>query len=885
MAPSAESKDGGVCVEDVIAEENHHNVQCTLSTPKRNVAFAVNYELSMVDQFTASERKRRRGSSAWDVDRVPTPTGDPISTPPASPRKPDVDTTAKEERGDNRRVVMQLPLEETSNKRRSVRDKKKETTMSRSRVRYDMQLVPTVERNRAFLESYQLWWLQNRRDDAGNCEPDAVSTEGPRRSSRLTTRTSTNEPDVVATSSVSEALVVAPSSAPSVSGRPFADSETVLWIPAKRSDWEDSVSEMTAVCTSAALRRYLRTNCSSSAAPSSSGPSQATKNLAFYPPLSRDYIRDRVDIDDPLHGFQLRHRTGGWLQGFVLWTTFTTWTHDFEWNSLHPMSGIAAPSSSPDACPSECGGGNGDGDAASKVDADGTLAAELQAQARSGNPHENGIVFDTIAEIGLVGGLGCGEYLLRMTLDSIAASPHGYRYVVLQATDQSKAFYERFGFVRVGAVCRYGLSNAAAGREKGGAQAPAANPPEQPVAPAELQEDPLEGYRHWTHPNESKKSLLKHGGPSYMMCLKLPSADGVGASLSLSRSSFLEGMRTVVVQTKPTIEQLGGSFTPGPKIVRRNSSAVDSVSAFIGSSSKKGVGRRSSGVVHAATKRKGLSLAKPSNASVGSDPSEEPKMKRRRMDNPIPDMVFSRLPIGCASGSNRATARRPSKSQSESSSELSPAPVLARTSQSKKSSSKPKKVPSEKRISQSGCLGKSDESDNLRQAFYSVRGPDGRFVTLPSPPAGSVSLAASKRSTPTSASPSADWKSSKTAATRIDKTDLFKQKVKSYPRSRVHYYNRVVKPKDKASKSTSSPTYYFVLNYNETDNTLCLVPMAATGSLTGRHQGRPRYQAVVGDTSANFLRNVAADQYEVVPATMIMKTPVVASEAWDVVDK
>jgi hypothetical protein len=592
---------------------------------------------------------------------------------------------------------------------------------------------------------------------------------------------------------------------------------------------------MTAVCTSAALRRYLRTNCSSYS--SSSGPSKPSKNPAFYPPLSRDYIRDRVDIDDPLHGVQLRHRSGGWLQGFVLWTTFTTWTHDFEWNSLHPMSGIAAPSSAPEECPSS----GGDGRGGSKVDGDGTLAAELQAQPRSGNPHENGIVFDTIAEIGLVGGLGCGEYLLRMTLDSIAASPNGYRYVVLQATDQSKAFYERFGFVRVGAVCRYGLATAA---PVDGA-APATSAAEA------LLEEPLEGYRHWTHPNESEKSLQKHGGPSYMMCLKLP-------TLLPSRSSFLEGMEAVAVQTKPTIEQLGGSFTPGPKLARRNSSAVDSVSAFIGSSSKKGAARRTSGIVHAGTKRKGLSSSKPSHASVGSEASE-PKAKRRKTD-PIPDVVVSK------------PACRPSTSN-----ELLPTPMTARTSQSKKSSSKSKKVLSEKSHSQSSIdkPGVSDES------FYPVRGPDGRFVTLPSPPAGSVPVTTAKRSTPTNTPQPVDWKSSKTVR-RIDRTSLFKQKVKSYPRTRVHYYNRVVKPK---TSTSSSPTYYFVLNYDETDHTLCLVPMAATGSLTGHHQGRPRYQAAVEDTTANFLRNVAADQYEVVPATMIMKTPVVANEAWDVDDK
>ena len=54
------------------------------------------------------------------------------------------------------------------------------------------------------------------------------------------------------------------------------------------------------------------------------------------------YIADRMDIDDPLWGYQIRCSKTGWLQGFITLTVFTTWTHYFEWNSLAPASGMAA---------------------------------------------------------------------------------------------------------------------------------------------------------------------------------------------------------------------------------------------------------------------------------------------------------------------------------------------------------------------------------------------------------------------------------------------------------------------------------------------------------------------------------------------------------------
>jgi hypothetical protein len=70
-----------------------------------------------------------------------------------------------------------------------------------------------------------------------------------------------------------------------------------------------------------------------------------------------------------------------------------------------------------------------------------------------------------------------------------------FEYVVLQATPTSLTFYERFGFTRVGAITRY-----------------------------ESNMNRQVGYRHWTYADE--KQLANHGGPSYMMALKLDTLRG-----------------------------------------------------------------------------------------------------------------------------------------------------------------------------------------------------------------------------------------------------------------------------------------------------------------------------------------------------------------------
>jgi hypothetical protein len=112
----------------------------------------------------------------------------------------------------------------------------------------------------------------------------------------------------------------------------------------------------------------------------------------------------------------------------------------------------------------------------------------------------------------------------------------------------------------------------------------------------------------------------------------------------------------------------------------------------------------------------------------------------------------------------------------------------------------------------------------------------------------------------------------------IDKRTFRKQKVKSYPRNQIHYYNRVVKPKMAA---THEDNLYFVSEYDEEKGLLRLIPMVASGTLLGQREGRPRYQCAIGDTDENF-KTVAATDYEIVRSAVVMKTPLIAAEAWDI---
>jgi len=220
----------------------------------------------------------------------------------------------------------------------------------------------------------------------------------------------------------------------------------------ERQHLVDSIAELTLLCNEATRRRK----------PDAASSVPSTKKLSK--PLSIEYIFDRIDTDDPIWGLMVRTDTPvsfkgrpsnlkasplwkrGMLQGFITMTTFTNWQSSFRFDSLHEM----AFGQDDDELEEQMKNG------IRKYDEDGSLAEELEASVKGGNPHIEGIVYPRIAEVSLFGGLGCGKQLLRLLVEHLerlkATVLHNYDYIVLQATENSIPFYESMGFVRVGCI-------------------------------------------------------------------------------------------------------------------------------------------------------------------------------------------------------------------------------------------------------------------------------------------------------------------------------------------------------------------------------------------------------------------------------------------------
>jgi hypothetical protein len=158
-------------------------------------------------------------------------------------------------------------------------------------------------------------------------------------------------------------------------------------------------------------------------------------------PLSLEYLADRLDVDDPCFGYLVRTKAPpaaqqerqqqqdermrdctacvsdtqgdvapttaapltlwkeGMLQGFITVTTFTNWQKSFRWDSLNPEAYGFDP---PALIKQRLRG-------IRQWDSDGTLAKELQQTVHCGDIWAEGIVWPRIAEISLLGGLGCGR--------------------------------------------------------------------------------------------------------------------------------------------------------------------------------------------------------------------------------------------------------------------------------------------------------------------------------------------------------------------------------------------------------------------------------------------------------------------------------------------
>ena len=130
--------------------------------------------------------------------------------------------------------------------------------------------------------------------------------------------------------------------------------------------------------------------------------------------MSDDYIKERLELDDPLLGHVCRHTITGVMQGFIVTTNFTTWRRSFKWDSLCNSSGITVKDKREHVC-----------------DEDGSFAKELAKVKSAGDPLTKGIVFKRVAELGLLGGLGCGSALVKRAIAQLEESGD-YDFIVLQ---------------------------------------------------------------------------------------------------------------------------------------------------------------------------------------------------------------------------------------------------------------------------------------------------------------------------------------------------------------------------------------------------------------------------------------------------------------------
>eukprot|EP00941_MAST-03F_sp_MAST-3F-sp1_P001069 g1069.t1 len=213
--------------------------------------------------------------------------------------------------------------------------------------------------------------------------------------------------------------------------------------------------------------------------------------------------------DDPITGYMIRRKDTGWMQGFVVLTTFTTWQQWFKFDSLSEYGQLE------------------NGSAERLWDHDGSLSRELEAHERIGDTEKEGVVWTRVGEISLLGALRCGRWLMKLVIEELEYNGD-YDCLVLQATDESIPFYESLGFIRIGAVAKY--------VPKG----------------KTIDQVPIVPYRHWTYPDQL---VSKMPGPSYMMAKRLRGCrrkTRSGRSKRVDVSRYLATKAPKIVRTPPS---------------------------------------------------------------------------------------------------------------------------------------------------------------------------------------------------------------------------------------------------------------------------------------------------------------------------------------------
>jgi len=268
------------------------------------------------------------------------------------------------------------------------------------------------------------------------------------------------------------------------------NSNSVVKRITSREQFKKLVPEIVCLCSEAARRKELRKNPAAT---------------MFDKPLSEAYIKERIKWDENLRGFTIRTNDSkggkkgkGMLQGFIMYSKFSTWQWSFRWDSTSPQCGIRACDRKLHNCDDGSLTFRLANEIRGRMEARVTMKHEDGPSRRQRKRKKNkttspycgkleGVSWPRLTELSLLGALGCGEELCRRAVRDIVTNAT-QRCVVLQATKLAVPFYERMGFVRVGAVVRIGDR---------------AVMPEVP-------------YRHWVY---SKR--WDNGDMSYMMALDL----------------------------------------------------------------------------------------------------------------------------------------------------------------------------------------------------------------------------------------------------------------------------------------------------------------------------------------------------------------------------
>jgi len=260
--------------------------------------------------------------------------------------------------------------------------------------------------------------------------------------------------------------------------------------------WAASLApELVALCHEAANRRSKSTGAFTGAEGIHDAHAKDER-------VSPNYVFDRLRTDYPLRGFTIRAIDAQQrLQGFIATTTFTTWSRYFKWDSKSPDAQLP---------------GTEAGKARSKHahvrwDQDNRIALELEQQVRDGDPQDTGVIWQSVGEISLMGSLGggCGHFLVQLALEDMKQA--GYVYAVVHATESSASFFDRCGFIHVGALARYGVDS------------------KHDVA-----------YRHWAFPDQDVACI----DASIMMALRLS---------EVSNPNFWEESGIQSMSTEPSL--------------------------------------------------------------------------------------------------------------------------------------------------------------------------------------------------------------------------------------------------------------------------------------------------------------------------------------------